>query len=126
MAVSGERAAAPTAKTRARAKRKRKGSTTVGSGSVVLARLRVTQSGLGRAGRWLVQAVAVATAAAKVIQGFAMGGENEVTKKILALPGLNNIQTAAEESFSINFRYFSEFELSLLHHLQIEFPVVKY
>ena len=38
------------------------------------ARLRVAQSGLGRAGRWLVQAVVVATAAAKVTQGFAMGG----------------------------------------------------
>ena len=33
-------------------------------------------SGSGREGavRWLVQAVAVATAAAKVTQGFAMGG----------------------------------------------------
>ena len=58
----------------AQAKRKRQGSATVGRGSVVRARLRVAQSGLGRAGRWLVQAVAVATAAAKVTQGFAMGG----------------------------------------------------
>ena len=58
----------------ARAKSKRQGSATVGSGFVVRARLRVAQSGLGRAGRWLVQVVAVATAAAKVTQGFAMGG----------------------------------------------------
>ena len=58
----------------ARAKGKRQGSATVGSGSVVRAQLRVAQSGLGRAGRWLVQAVAVATAAAKVTKGFPMGG----------------------------------------------------
>ena len=57
-----------------RAKRKQKGSATVGSGSMVRARLRVAQSGLGRAGRWLVQVVAVAMAAAKMTQGFAMGG----------------------------------------------------
>ena len=74
MIVSGAGVAAPAAKTRARAKRKRQGSTTVGSGSMVRARLRAAQSGLGRAGPWLVQAVAVATAAAKVTQGFAMGG----------------------------------------------------
>ena len=74
MAVSGAGVAALAAKTRARAKRKRKGSATVGSGSVVRARLRVARSGLDRAGRWLVQAVAVATAAIKVTQGFAMGG----------------------------------------------------
>ena len=74
MAVSGAGAAAPAAKTRARAKRKRQGSATVGSGSVVPARLRVAQSGLGRAGRWLVQAVVVATAATEMTQGFAMGG----------------------------------------------------
>ena len=43
-------------------------------GSMVRARLRAAQSGLGRAERWLVQAVAVATVAAKVTQGFAMGG----------------------------------------------------
>ena len=41
------------------------GEATVGSGSVVRARLRVAQSGLGRAGHWLVQEVALATAAAK-------------------------------------------------------------
>ena len=58
----------------ARAKWKRQGSATVGSGPVVRARLRAAQSRLGRAGRWLVQAAAVATATAKVTQGFAMGG----------------------------------------------------
>ena len=56
------------------AKWKQQGSATVGSGSVVRSRLRVAQSGLGRARRWLVQAVAVATAAVMVTQGFAMGG----------------------------------------------------
>ena len=58
----------------ARAKRKQQGSTTVDSGSVVRVWLRAAQSGLGRTGCWLVQAVAVATATAKVTQGFAMGG----------------------------------------------------
>ena len=57
-----------------RAKRKRQSSATVSSGSVVRARLRVAQSGLGRAGHWLVRVVAVATAAAKMTQSFAMGG----------------------------------------------------
>ena len=74
MIVTGAGATAPATKTRACAKRKRQGSATVGSGSVVRARLRAAQSGLGRVGRWLVQAVAVATAAAKVTQGFTMGG----------------------------------------------------
>ena len=52
-----------------------------GSGEADAVKLRATeagtrmaQSGLGRAGRWLVQAVAVATAAVKVTQGFAMRG----------------------------------------------------
>ena len=40
--------------------------------------------------------------------------------KIFSLPGLNKIQTAAEESICTNFRYYSEFELSLYHlHFKI-------
>ena len=53
-------------------------------------------------------------------------GENEVTNNFWALPGLNKLQAAAEESTSTNFRYYSEFGQNLLHHLRIEFPVVKY
>ena len=74
VASAGTRSVGGSGCEQARAKPKRQGSATVGSGSVVRARLRVAQSGLDRAGRWLVQAVAVATAAAKVTQGFAMGG----------------------------------------------------
>ena len=66
MTVSGAGATAPAVKTRARAKRKRQGSATVGSGSMVHAWLRTAQSGLDRAGCWLVGVVAVATAAAKM------------------------------------------------------------
>ena len=74
MAGAGWRSVGGSGYEQAQAKRKRQGSATVGSGSVVRARLRVAQSGLGRTGRWLVQAVAVATAEAKVTQGFTMGG----------------------------------------------------
>ena len=74
VAGAGRRSVGGSGWEQVRAKRKQQGSATVGSSSVVRVRLRVAQSGLGRAGRWLVQVVAVATAAAKVIQGFAMGG----------------------------------------------------
>ena len=61
---------------KARAKQKRQGSATVGSGSVVHARLRVAHSGLGRAGHWLVQAVALAAqGCGKGDSGKDWGGE---------------------------------------------------
>ena len=74
VACAGRRSVDSSGCEQARAKRKQQGLATVGSSSMVRARLRVAQSGLGRAGRWLVQVVAVATAAAKVTQGFTMGG----------------------------------------------------
>ena len=61
VAGAGRRSVGGSGCEQARAKRKQQGSATVGSGSVVRARLRVAQSGLSRAGRWLVQVVATGT-----------------------------------------------------------------
>ena len=48
-------------------------------------------------------------------------GRDEVNENFWPSPGLNRVQKAAEELF----HYYSEFEPNLLHHLQIEFPVLK-